>query len=433
LSLTLSPTEIVERSNSPLVQADPSWRRVPLGTVVTILNGAAFKSSFFTDTGMPLIRIRDISSEDTTVRYAGPYDDRYVIRWGELLVGMDGDFNVARWRGPDALLNQRVCCLRPSDGAIDIDFLTYLLPGYLQAVHDVTSSTTVKHLSSRDVAALPIPLPEIAVQRRIAALLAEIDARRASIAARLIAARATVERLRIAVLAAACSGRLTADWRHDPDDPDSAGDLPRSWSAVSLRDIVRRIEAGKSVRAEGRSATPEEWGVIKVSAMSWGKFLENENKAITDPALVNPRYEIKPGDVLISRANTVELVGASVHVERTRPRLLLSDKSLRLVPRDGIDKAWLNLSLRSPQSRAQFARDATGTSDSMRNLSQAKILATTVTVPPLDEQLEVVRRAQVALDAADRLDAATAAAASGLDDAVRAAVAKAFRGELTSA
>jgi type I restriction enzyme S subunit len=69
----------------------------------------------------------------------------------------------------------------------------------------------------------------------------------------------------------------------------------------------------------------------------------------------------------------------------------------------------------------------------MRNLSQAKILATTVTVPPLDEQLEVVRRAQVALDAADRLDAATAAAASGLDDAVRAAVAKAFRGELTSA
>ena len=100
---------------------------------------------------MPLIRIRDVGKSGTDTWYAGDYDSRYVVEPGSTLVGMDGDFRVAQWQGPKALLNQRVCKLTIRKGSeYDERFLLYVLPGYLKAIHDFTSSVTVKHLSLED-------------------------------------------------------------------------------------------------------------------------------------------------------------------------------------------------------------------------------------------------------------------------------------------
>src|SRR5207302_2576287 len=145
------------------------WPRRRLGDVAAILNGFDFKSNLFVPSGgKPLIRIRDLFSDRTAVGYIGAYDQRYVVRPMELLVGMDGDFNCARWRGPEGLLNQRVCKITPDPEYLDLDFLTHILPAYLQVIHDLTSSTTVTHLSSRDIAVIPIPLPTITKQQQIA-------------------------------------------------------------------------------------------------------------------------------------------------------------------------------------------------------------------------------------------------------------------------
>lgn len=73
--------------------------------------------------------------------------------------------------------------------------------------------------------------------------------------------------------------------------------------------------------------------------MTWGTFLENEQKAVPSAAAVDPTNEIKPDDLLLSRCNTTELVGATVLVGNCRPRLLLSDKSLRLEPSPLIEEA----------------------------------------------------------------------------------------------
>ncbi len=94
--------------------------------------------------------------------------------------------------------------------------LDLVLPGYLAAVHDHTSSQTVKHLSSRSIVEIPLPLPPLAEQRRIVgaveALLERVNAARE----RLAKVRAVLKRFRQAVQAAACSGRLTEDWRDQP-------------------------------------------------------------------------------------------------------------------------------------------------------------------------------------------------------------------------
>ena len=166
--------------------------------------------------------------------------------------------------------------------------------------------------------------------------------------------------------------------------------LPAGWARATLGDLLLAIEAGKSFTCQSRPADTDEWGVIKVSAMTWGTFRENENKAIIPGTDINASYEISSGDILLSRANTQEYVGASVLVGPVRPRLLLSDKSLRLVPAAGINRRWLAYFLSSPAVRSVISTRASGTKHSMRNISQQALREIEVRVPPAAEQGRIV-------------------------------------------
>ncbi|MFF4409623.1 restriction endonuclease subunit S [Streptomyces sp. NPDC001404] len=205
-----------------------------------------------------------------------------------------------------------------------------------------------------------------------------------------------------------------------------SGDLPEGWVRVRLGDILDRIEAGKSYKCEPRPADPEEWGVIKVSAMTWGEFDESENKAVPAGYAFTPDYEINPGDILLSRANTPAYVGASVLVKSCRPQLLLSDKSLRLVPASGIDREWLAYLLSSPSIRDQISAQATGTKDSMRNISQGALADLNFWLPPLAEQQRIVATLEEQLS---RLEEACSSVASAVDKctALRASMLRSLR------
>ncbi|PZF90079.1 restriction endonuclease subunit S [Micromonospora endophytica] len=186
--------------------------------------------------------------------------------------------------------------------------------------------------------------------------------------------------------------------------------IPASWSWGKLSDVVSRIEAGKSFTCHPRRARADEWGVIKVSAMTWGEFREQENKAVPTDRDIDPRHEIRPGDLLISRANTEQYVGAPVLVQNCRPQLLLSDKSLRLVPAEDVDPRWLLAALASPFVRRQISSRASGQQDSMRNISQGALLGIDLPIPPLAEQYRIVDFLEDALAALGRgIDALAAA------------------------
>ncbi len=143
-----------------------------LGNLVDILSGFAFDSSDFSNhEGMPLIRIRDVVRGSTATRYSGDYDPRFIISDEDILIGMDGEFNVARWRGGSALLNQRVCRIKSRNGKLDERYLYRFLPQALRKIEDSTSYVTVKHLSTKDIREIEIPLPPVPEQKRIAAIL----------------------------------------------------------------------------------------------------------------------------------------------------------------------------------------------------------------------------------------------------------------------
>jgi type I restriction enzyme S subunit len=154
--------------------------RVELGKAAVVLSGFAFKSEFFSESdGVPLIRIRDVTRGRSKTFYTGPYPKDFLVDDGDILIGMDGNFEAARWKGGPALLNQRVCRIKGTPAVLDDAYMFHFLAPALKKIEDATPFVTVKHLSAGDVRGIEIPLPPLPEQRRIAAILDQADVLRA--------------------------------------------------------------------------------------------------------------------------------------------------------------------------------------------------------------------------------------------------------------
>jgi type I restriction enzyme S subunit len=149
---------------------------VKLDELVTILSGFAFDSKFFNEEkGMALIRIRDVVPGVSKTYYDGEYHPNYIVDDGDLLIGMDGEFNIAKWQGGRALLNQRVCRIKADGDTLDNNYLYRFLPIVLKSIEAATPFVTVKHLSAKQIRDIQIPLPSLSEQKRIAAILDKAD------------------------------------------------------------------------------------------------------------------------------------------------------------------------------------------------------------------------------------------------------------------
>lgn len=175
------------------------WTYKILSEVARVQNGYAFDSKQFNERGdgTPLIRIRDIKRNQTQTYTTEKCSEEFHIKNGDLLIGMDGDFNVCSWEGGHAYLNQRVCHVVPSDKILS-RFLYYLLPFPLKLINDKTTFATVKHLSSKQVGNIVMPVPEIDEQKRIVerldAAFAHIDELKANAEKQLAEARALFQK-----------------------------------------------------------------------------------------------------------------------------------------------------------------------------------------------------------------------------------------------
>src|SRR5690554_5144233 len=219
MAFNSTPQDIIEQNINGLLDIHRSWKRVPLALVSDVKNGFAFKSTLFNNQGEGerLIRIRDVLPGDTKTYYSGMVPDGYWVNPDDIVVGMDGDFNLACWQSRPALLNQRVCRLDVTSQSYIKRFFYRVLPGYIEAVNLNTSSTTVKHLSSKTLSELLIPLPPPAEQKVIADKLDTLLAQLENTKARLERIPQIPKRFRQSVLAAAVSGRLTEEWRGTSD------------------------------------------------------------------------------------------------------------------------------------------------------------------------------------------------------------------------
>ncbi|HCL4434475.1 TPA: restriction endonuclease subunit S [Salmonella enterica] len=174
-------------------------------------------------------------------------------------------------------------------------------------------------------------------------------------------------------------------------DEEKPFELPEGWVWCRLGELALKSEAGWSPQCENTPRSGEQWGVLKISAVTWGEYQPEENKAL--PAHLSPReeYEVKENDFLISRANTAELVARSVVVpENTPNNLMLSDKIIRFEFSSFVSAHYISIVNNSLFSREYYKEVAGGTSSSMKNVSRNQVSELIIGLPGYNEQLKIV-------------------------------------------
>lgn len=236
------------------------------------------------------------------------------------------------------------------------------------------------------------PIPVLDEQRAIAAFLDRETARIDTLIEKKQRQIELLHEKRAALISHAVTKGL------DPNAPmkDSGiewfGRIPRSWRVLQFRRVIRALEQGWSPVAEDREAEAEEWAVLKISAVARGCFRPTEHKALPPSLEPESRYEVRPGDLLLTRSNTPERVGDACFVLDTRHRLLMSDLIYRLhLDQRNCLHPFACYWLISCPGRAAIEADARGTSGSMVKIAQSHIRAWPVLVPPVEEQSAIVR------------------------------------------
>lgn len=144
--------------------------------ICDIQYGYAFDSAYFTENSCypPLARIRDVKRGYSETYYSGGYSEEYILASGDLLVGMDGEFNIARWKCDGALLNQRVCRLLAKKGTNE-EYLRFAMMKVLKEIERRTAFVTVKHLSAKELNKLQLVVPDLSTQNKVSEILSRLE------------------------------------------------------------------------------------------------------------------------------------------------------------------------------------------------------------------------------------------------------------------
>ena len=215
------------------------WDKKRIKETASLINGYPFDSKMFeAGQGMPLVRIRDIRSSSTEVRFVGDVPKSALINNGDLLVGMDGDFNVAIWNGGLAALNQRVACVRASNHHLH-KLIFYTLPFNMKVVNDLTYFTTVKHLSSVDILKSVYPFPP---ENELTKIVSFLDHETAKIDTLIDKQQQLIQLLkekRQAVISHAVTKGLNPNAPMRDSGVEWLGEVPEHWVLARLKNVLR--------------------------------------------------------------------------------------------------------------------------------------------------------------------------------------------------
>ncbi len=363
-------------------------------------------------------------------------------------VGMEN--SAARLLPPETVLLSRTASVGFSgvtaiDLAVSQDFAAWicgpkLRPTYVllclramkQEFRRLMMGSTHQTIYMPDIEAFRVPVPPLAEQAHIAEFL---DRETAKIDALVAEQQRLIELLkekRQAVISHAVTKGLNPNAPMKDSGIEWLGEVPAHWEVHRIKRVTRSIEQGWSPQCEGFPAESEaEWGVLKVGCVNGGVFSPSENKVLPLDLEPVPSLSIRRGDLLISRANTRELVGGAAVADRDYPNLMLCDKLYRL--RLVLDKCmpdFLGFYLGASVTRGQIELGASGASASMQNIGQGVVLELPVALPPVTEQHAIVHCLRTEIDRSEQLIAEATHAVELLSERRTALISAAVTGQI---
>lgn len=207
-------------------------------------------------------------------------------------------------------------------------------------------------------------------------------------------------------------------------------EIPENWVWCRLGEIALNSVAGKSFKCTEVPISNNEWGVIKVSAVSWDDFLEEKNKLYSKTRPIDTSAQINIGDFIISRANTSELVGKSVIVKSISKNLLLSDKTIRFKFSELVSIEYINRCNNSLNTRVYYAAMGTGSSPSMKNITREHMKSTLIPLPPFSEQSRIIQKLDELMQTCNDLESSIKESTSQNEKLLQQVLREALRKEL---
>jgi len=396
MALGRKPIEIVNEGKHQLLGKAEHWKRIYLKEIAKVQNGFAFSSSYFVKAGgLPLIRIRDIDRASTVDRYSGEYSDNFIVRKGDILIGMDGDFKATIWKGENALLNQRVCRITPNSKDYDPKFLFLCLQPYLNAINAETSSVTVKHLSSKTIEEIPLPLPPLPEQQAIVSKIEELLSDLENGKQQLKTAQQQLKIYMQSLLKWAFEGKLTNKNVED-------GELPKGWKWVRLGEVIENPKYGTSKKCDygiigiGVIRIPNiAAGVVDSTDLKFAIFDKNETET----------YNLKEGDIITIRSNgSIDLVGKCALINKKDETYLYAGYLIRLRPKqNAILPKYLLHVLSSVSLRIQIECKAKSTSG-VNNINSEELKSLIIPMCSLSEQQLILDELESKLTVCDKIE-----------------------------
>ena len=400
-------------------QLPQRWATAPFTSVFDIAGGTQPPKKTFryesTEGYVRLLQIRDFGDKPVptfirstpnlkTCREDDILIGRYGASVGRICTGMHGAYNVALTK-----------VIIPA--ALDRRFVFHLLrsPFFQNPILDIERSAQ-NGFNKDDLAEIMLPIPPLNEQQRIVVKLEKLLGKAAAAQARLRKIPVLLKRFRQSVVAAACSGRLTVDWR------EKTGTTLAAWQRTSVKQVTDKIEYGYTASAKRAASGPR---FLRITDIQDGRVAWENVPTCDITHALSEKYALKTGDIVFARTGAT--TGKSFLI-RDCPPAVFASYLIRVQSRSDVLPEFLYLFFQTPEYWIAISENVAG--NAQPNCNATKLGHLEFDLPPLAEQKEIVRRVEELFALADQIEARYAKAKAYIDNLTQSILAKAFRGEL---
>ena len=293
--------------------------------------------------------------------------------------------------------------LQPITYQTNLKFSHYALQ-YATQFHKRPDTNGAK-IMNNEMAEISFALPAECEQFKIIEYLDHETAKIDSLIAKQEKLIELLKEKRQAMISHAVTKGLNPDVNMKDSGVEWLGQVPEHWKVAPIKRIIHLMEQGKSPECENIPATSEQWGVLKTSCVNNGIFHSQQNKALPEHTKPHTQYQVKAGDVLMSRASgSINLIGSVALVPNdVQENLLLSDKIFRIHLTKDCDARFFTLLMATPYMRTLIERAISGAEGMANNITKTSILEFVSAIPPLKEQMELVDYLRQKIQAFDAL------------------------------
>jgi len=354
------------------------WERVKLGDICDVITDGVHNTPKLEIAGVPLLDGADIENmriiNNNPTKFISLETDKILSKRckpmaNDILVssrGSIGKIAIVEDQQDFNIMGNIILC-RPKQGRLNSKYVGYYLVKNTATLKNTSHGSSQKGLYLSQMRSFTIPIPPIEIQKKISQTL--------DTASELIALRkkqlAELDNLIKAVF---------YDMFGDPVINTN------KWKMDNFGDHLVTIDSGWSPKCHDYAAIDGAWGVLKLSAVTSGKFSVMDNKTLPNDLTPDLSIEVYPGDLLFTRKNTKELVGACAYVFETQSKLMISDIIFRLVIKPDLSKIYLWKLFNNENFKKKIQSIANGSAGSMPNISKSRLLLLTIPVPPIDLQ-----------------------------------------------